>query len=132
MIDSLRATIAGSAQANIAIDKIFSSIGEIWETEYYSKFLWRTSAGVFIQKPSKDSDLLNLDEAGFMLFLNELAILAAQQLFGRDAANDIRFFNEELHGAGKKKGLYRKYKQAHPSKSLKMIQTYYRLPPPTR
>lgn len=46
LIDSIRVTVASSAQNNVRIDHVTSSIGKIFEIEYYSKFLWRTSAGV--------------------------------------------------------------------------------------
>ena len=130
-IDSVRMIYNGTAQNNIRMDSLTSSIGEIFEIVYYSKFMWRTSANVFIEKPTKDDDIVNLDEDAYNIYVNELAYLATQQLQGEDSTFDKNFFAEELYGTkvrGKNKpGLYEIYNKRHPSERLRQQDVWYRI-----
>lgn len=130
-IDSLRITYNGTPQNNIRVDEVTSSIGEIFEIVYYSKFLWRTSANVFIEQPTTDDDIVNLDEDAYNIYVNELAYLATQQLQGEDSTFDKNFFSEELYGSkvrGKNKpGLYEIYNKRHPSERLRQQDRWYRI-----
>ena len=110
------------------IDKIACSAGEIWEIEYYSKFLFQTSGGTFQQTTSANTDLVNLDTNALNLFEFECAITIAQQLQGRDSSIDIQFFRREL-GLDEKGniigGLYAGYIQNHPSEAIRQKEIYY-------
>lgn len=130
-IDSIRIVYNGDPQDNIRIDALTSSIGEIFEIVYYSKFMWRNSSGTFIEKPTSDDDIINLDEDAYNIYVNELAYLATQQLQGEDSAFDKNFFAEELYGSkvrGKNKpGLYEIYNKRHPSERLRQQDVVYRI-----
>lgn len=125
-IDSIRITLASSAALGVCrVDNIISSIGKIWEIEYYSKYIWRNSSGTFIQKPTTSSDILNLDESSYMIYLNELKLLAAQQLQGPEATQDKNDARLELYGDDRQPGLYISYTRKHPSQAMKRQTKYY-------
>ena len=130
-IDAVRMVYNGTAQNNIRIDALTSSIGEIFEIVYYSKFMWQNSSSVFIEKPTNDDDTINLDEDAYNIYINELAYLASQQLQGEDSGFDTNFFREELYGSkvrGKNKpGLYEIYNKRHPSERLRQQDLVYRI-----
>lgn len=128
LIDSIRVTVASTAQNNVRIDHVTSSIGKIFEIEYYSKFLWRTAAGVYKATPSEDDDILNLDEPSYNIYLNELGLLASQQNQGADAGADIAHFRTELYGGGTQIGLYETYSRDFPSEEVKKQGIYYKIP----
>lgn len=128
VIDTLRVTVNydGTAETDIRVDKITSSLGKIFEIEYYSKFIFRTSAGVFQETTSDDSDIINLDTESYNIFLFEVAEMLAQQIQGSDSTFDVNYFSKKLHGDNREKGLYRIYRDEHPSRRIKMQGEYYR------
>lgn len=122
-IDYLRLTVTYSTAADetdLRLDKISCSRGEIWEIEYYSECLFRTSGGTWQTTTSNDTDIINLDEDGYNLYLYECLKLIAQQLQGEDSVFDINFSNMELIA------LYNSYLDKHPSQVKKPRQLYYR------
>ena len=120
-----------TAETDYRIDKIAVSAGEIWEIVYYSENLFRNSSGTWIAKPTDSSDLINLDEDGYNIFINECGRLMAQQQYGEDMRADTNFFEKELYGNPNsttqegRMGLYALYNQAHPSQALKRIEKYW-------
>jgi len=130
-IDYLRVTITydGVADTDFRVDNIVAQNGKIFEIEYYSKFLFRSSAGVFKEEQNNDTDLINLDTDSYNILTYECAFLSAQQLQGQDSSFDVNFFREELYGAGEgKPGLYKLYKRSNPSEAEKFQARYYRMP----
>lgn len=127
-IDSLQVTFdVDAAISNVRVDLWTSSLGEIWEIEYYSKYLFRSSAGVFLKQPTAtdDSDIINLDEDGYNIFIDEVAYLASQQTQGEDAVFDRNFLFAELYGEANKRGLYDLYTAKHPNEAMKEQGRYY-------
>lgn len=130
-IDYLRLTVTydGTADTDFRVDKIACSAGEIWEIVYYSKYLFRTSGGTWQETTSNNTDILNLDVDGYNIFLNECAILVAQQVQDDSMTQDIDFFKKELYGDPTKprqKGLYSQYRAKNPSQVKKPIDFYRR------
>ena len=128
-IDYLRLTVtvsAATAETDIRVDKIASSAGEIWEMEYYSKYLFQTSAGAWKETTNSDTDLVNLDTDALNIFEFECGLAVAQQLQGKDGTFDVQYFKDELYGDGRLKiGLYWKYEQDHPSEFIRPRENYY-------
>jgi hypothetical protein len=127
-IDSGRINIVydGTADTDIRVDQWTSSIGEIYEIEYYSKFMFRTSGGTWQATTTEDTDIINVDNDAENIFLHECVVAIAQQLQGEDSGFDITFNTSELYGSGNKKGLYQIYKENHTQESLPQQTTYYR------
>lgn len=132
-IDYLRLTITTSASATAyRVDEIRSVLPHIYECLYYSRFLFRSSAGTFLETPTAtdDTDIINLETDGYNLLLYETCRLVAQEIQGEDSAFDAAFFKQELYGDGSanKPGMYKRYKKSYPSETIKSQSTYYRMP----
>lgn len=134
-IDYLRLTITydSVADTDFRVDKISCSAGQIWEIAYYSENLFRSSAGVWKAKPTDDTDIVNLDEDGYNILLNECGKMMAQQQQGEDSKADLDFFRRELNGDFDSPsnegriGLYSQYSVDHPSQALKIVENYYNI-----
>lgn len=105
----------------VYFDGIVCSLGSIYEIEYYSKYLFRDTTGAFKEKPTVDSDLLNLDMDSYGVFTNCLAMLAAQQQQGKDTGFDLPFFQNQY------KESVLSYNQKYPSQAQKAVGSYYQV-----
>lgn len=112
----------GTQQTGIKLDNIRSVLGKIFEIEYYSKYLFRTSLGVFQETTTDDSDLINLDTETYNIFLDQLTIQAAQQQFGVDSGFDISIFKNSYDMGIKR------YNALYKSEVSKPRSTYYSMP----
>ncbi len=120
-INYLRVTLnyTGTAVPSCRVDGIIAGIGAIYEMEYFSKYLFKTTSGVWIEKPTVDTDILNLDVTSINLYLYELAELCGQELAGADSNFDISFIS------AKKKEVWDAYGQANKSERKKKQTSYY-------
>ncbi len=121
-IDYLRVTITydGTADTDFRVDWIVARLGAIYQIEYYSKFMFQDSDGDWQQTTDDATDVLNVDDTSYNLYLYELAIVIAQQLQkGSSAEFDIGFFKAELLR------LYTEWKEDHPSEKLPKQAQYY-------
>lgn len=121
-IDNLKLTFATTgAITNLRIDFWSSSIGEIFEIEYYSKYLFRSTAGTWLEKPTSDEDLINLDSDTFNIFTYECLMEASQQMQGSDAGFDIEYAKNQL------KELYTKHRENAPTEKIRPQSRYYKI-----
>lgn len=120
-IDMLRVTVNydGVADTDFRVDNIVSRRGSIFNIKYYSKFLFRSSAGTFQETVSNDSDIVNLDTTGQNLLLDKLTELAARQIQGKNST-----FDYQTYLADYKEGIA-KYKRTNKSEAIKTRATYY-------
>lgn len=129
-IDYLRVTLTSTVDTNFRVDKISCANGKIHEIEYYSEFLFSDTTGAtWKAKPTDETDIVNLDEDGYNIFLYESMIEACQQMAGEDSQFDMRYAKEQLYGDGSREnmGLYHKYRVDHSSQALKPREYYYRV-----
>jgi hypothetical protein len=122
-IDYIRVTItkaSGTTLTACRVDSIVARLGSIYEIVYYSKYLFRTTAGTWIEAPTDDTDIINLDTTSYNVLLYEVAYNIAQELQGEDSSFDISFF------ANKKKEAWDNYKNNNKSQQQKPRNTYYR------
>lgn len=87
-INFLRVTFTydGTLQNQILINQFYSRIGTLFNMEYYSKYLFRDgTTGVFKEKVTADTDIINLDTDGYNLFLFASGAEVTQQMQGLDA-----------------------------------------------
>ena len=98
--------------------------------KYYSRFLFKNSAGTFITRPTTDDDTVIGDNDLNNIFLFELLKACAQQIEGEDSGFDIRYANTELNGDPTspdpvmRMGLYANYRAEYPSQSKKAVTSY--------
>ena len=126
-IDYLRVllTYDGTADTDFRVDGIFSSIGELHNIDYYSHFFFRTSANVFKETPSDDSDIINIGPEGENIFLYEMLAEMAQEIQGEDSANDIAHAVARLGEQGSPSALYAEYIRNNPSLAIRSVRKYY-------
>jgi hypothetical protein len=110
----------GTAVPNCRIDNIVLRLGEIYNIKYYSKFLFRNNSGIWINKPTADTDIVNLDEDSYNILLFILSYLVTQKIQGEDGVFDRNFFEVELEKAIKD------YKRNYRSEAIKPQSNYYR------
>lgn len=131
-IDYLRASVTydGTADTDIRVDNIISSIGEKYDAEYYSKFGFANSSSTWIGEPTADTDTIMFDVGTgvYNAFLYQCAYLLSGELQGESGVFDRNYFKEELYGDGspRKPGLYKLYRRRHPSQTIKPQSIYYR------
>lgn len=122
-IDSCKITFQVSAPiANIRVDNILFSIGQPFDIKYYSKYLFKTAAGVYIKQTTDDTDIVTLDEDGLQIFLLECLNAMAQQVEGTDSAFDVEWVDKEL------KVLYPAFKGEHQSQTKRATSNYGMMP----
>ncbi len=113
--------VATGGDISYRVDSLTSNLPFPWELVYYSKFLFRSSAGAFKEVPTAESDIINLDTDGYNLLLNVCAKFASQQVQGKDMAMDVNFFDKEL------KEDFKAYNSLYPSEYMKPQDFYYKL-----
>lgn len=89
VINYIRVTFTynGTLQQQVLINQFYSRIGTLFNMEYYSKYLFRSATtGIFQEKVTDNSNIINLDTDGLNLFLFASGIEAVQQQQGLDAA----------------------------------------------
>ena len=129
--DSFRITFATTgAIANVRVDNIMFSIGRNFDMKYYSKYLFKSTAGTWLSRTTSDDDEVVLDNDGIQIYLLECVIAAAQQMEGTDSAFDIGWAKKELNGDSQssdpvmRKGLYAAYRGMYPAQGKKMRGSY--------
>ena len=129
--DSFKITIQSTgAISDVRVDNIVFSLGRVFDIKYYSKYLFKNSAGTFLARPTTDSDTVIGDGDLNNIFLYELLKICAHQIEGEDSAGDITFANQNLYGnfaspdPVMKMGLYAKYRNEYPSMSKKAVTSW--------
>ena len=130
-IDSFRITVAASgALTNIRVDSILFAVGRNFDIKYYSGYPFRSSAGVFLRRPTTDEDSVVFEGTALQIFLMESLKAAAQQIEGEDAVADLDYAKKELNGDPsspdriQRMGLYAKYRTEYPSNAKKPVMTW--------
>lgn len=133
-IDSFQLTVASTgAIANIRVDNITCSIGRYFDIKYYSKYLLKSSAGVWLQRTTDDSDIIVLDSDEINGYIWECMLEAAQQIEGSDSDFDIAYATKKLYGdktssiPKERIGFYQKYEAKYPNQSKKSVGSYFNL-----
>ena len=130
-IDSFKLTIAAiGAISNIRVDNIIFSLGTAFDIKYYSRYLFKNSAGTYLARPTDNSDTVIGDGDVNNIFLYELLKVCAHQIEGEDSGFDINFANSQLNGdptspdSIQRMGLYAKVRSENPSQSKKAITSW--------
>lgn len=114
-----------TAMTGVKINAVKSILGQLMEIEYYSKYLFRSVAGVFQETVLDDSDLINLDTETYNTYLYLVALYAVQQALGEDSSYDTNFFQQKYNdGIARYRGMYK-------SELQKPKSLYYRKSSPS-
>lgn len=130
-IDSLKITFSiAAAISDIRVDNIVCSNGRNFDIKYYSKYLFKNSAGTFISIPTDDADTCILDNDSLNIFLYLSLMEAAHQIEGEDSQADITYARNKLYGDPTaldikgRNGLVTTYNSMYPSMVKKAIGSY--------
>jgi hypothetical protein len=123
-VDYLRVTgtYNGTAMTAFRIDNIVSQLGSIYEIEYYSKYIFRSSAGTFQETVLDDEDEINLDTDSYNLLFNLVAMYAVQQQQSSNGNFDYAFFEKQYEQDKAR------YIAKNKSQVMKPQQVYYAMP----
>lgn len=126
--DYVRVTITydGDPETDIRVDNLRSILGEIYEVQYYSNYLFTdATTGAMKLQPDDDDDSVILEPQSMNVFLWKVAELAAQQAQQQGTSVDIQYFANEYQRALKQ------YKALFPSEKNKPKSFFYRVRPAT-
>lgn len=105
-------------QLGVVMDNIVGKLGTPFEIEYYSRFGFRTSAGVWTDTPTTGSDIINLGNDAVNLLFFQFMALAQYELIDKSKTQSKNMYEIELHGSGNKEGLYDIYGSKFPSERV--------------
>lgn len=109
------------------LDNWTDSFGQLYNIDYYSEYLFRTSAGVWIQSPTSDTDLVNVSTSSYEILKAEIMVEVIQQIrVGAVKAAELQDWRFMLDGTPesryirdpKNKGLYTNYLRMFPSSAI--------------
>jgi len=112
-------TYDGNADTDYRLDNIVASLGEIYEIEYYSKYLFKNTSGTLIEEVSNDTDEIVLDLEGYNCLLYKAMELAAPQIQAEDSGFDLSLYTNKYAVSSKR------YRQKYRSERRKPKSYYY-------
>src|SRR5574343_662091 len=123
-VDYLRVTCNydGTAMSGFRINQAMSQLGTIYQIEYYSKYLFRTSGGTWQETVTADTNLINLDTSSYNLLFDLVAYFCAQQIQATDGVFDAKYWLEEYEREKTR------YIAKQRSQTIQPSQTYYTVP----
>lgn len=104
-IDSIRIYMtktAGKSDDGYRFDHIVLHTGEIHNLLYYTRFPWQSSAGVFLENSTADTDYINAETDEFELFVFRSKMELFRELRRYDLVKDARDEYEKLKAQYKK------------------------------
>jgi len=112
------ATLTGFRANNLV-----AQLGQMFDIEYYSNALFRdASTGAFKQETTDDTDLINLSDESYNIFLNILGDYASTQIGGETSQYDSGYLKNE-YAIDR-----RNYLKNFPSEAIKPKTTYWQAP----
>ena len=114
-------TYDGTASNDLRIDNLVYRFGELLSIDYYSKFLFKTSAGVWQETVTDDSNIVNMDTDSYNILLDKCAELSSRQIAGTDSN-----FDYQTYIADYREGVKR-YQFQNKSEVNKPKNIYYRI-----
>lgn len=123
-MDYVRVTITydGTAETDIRVDNLRSILGDIYELQYYSNYMFLdATTNAMKEQPETDDDLVNLEPQTMNVYLHKVAEMAAQQAQQQGTTVDITYFSAEYQKA------LNNYQSLFPSEKNKPKSFYYKV-----
>lgn len=120
-------TVAGTAIPGCLIDNWTNALGVLYEIEYYSECLFRTSAGSWLYTPTSDTDLVNVSVTSYEILKAEMMVDITQQIrLGAVQQQELTEWRRVLDGQQESRylknpndiGLYKNYLRMFPSSAI--------------
>ena len=124
----------GTSINGCLIDNWTDSLGDLYEVEYYSEYMFRTSSGSWIQTPTSDTDLVNVSVSSYSIFLQEMMKDIVKLIrIGNERTQELAEITKELDGQSESRyvknpannGLYNQYLSMFPSSAILTKTQYY-------
>lgn len=124
----------GTAINGVLVDNWMDALGSLYECEYYSEYMFRTAAGVWIPRPTVDSDIICVGTLGYQIFMAEAMVEITQDIrTGNVRAQELPDWRMMLNGQPPNKyikdpqyrGLYADYTNKFPSSAIPTVTRYY-------
>jgi hypothetical protein len=126
---------AGTAISGFLIDGWSNSFGQLYEIEYYSEYLFRSSSGTWKSVPDSDTDLVNVSPSSYEILKTEMMVDITQIIrIGSQRASELADWRMMLNGQPPNRyikdpqyrGLYADYQANFPSSAIITRTTTYR------
>lgn len=124
----------GAAIPGVLVDSWTNDLGKQYEMEYYSEYMFRTAAGVWIQTPTLDTDLVNVGPGSYEILKTEMMVSITQEIrTGNVRAQELADWRLMLNGQPQSRyvkdppyhGLYQDYLSKFPSSAIVEATSYY-------
>lgn len=124
----------GTAIPGCLIDSWTDALGSLYETEYYSQYMFRTAAGIWIAKPLEDTDLVNVGPVTYEILKTEMMVGVTQQIrTGSVRVEELADWRLMLNGQPQSRyvkdppyhGLYADYVANFPSSAILTSTSFY-------
>lgn len=124
----------GTAIPGVLIDSWTNDLGKQYEVEYYSEYMFRTAAGVWIPVPLEDTDLVNVGTLSYEILKTEMMVDITQQIrTGAVRETELADWRLMLNGQPQSRyvkdppyhGLYNDYVKAFPSSAIVEATIFY-------
>ncbi len=118
---------AGTAISGCFIDAWSNAFGQLYEIEYYSEYLFRSSSGAWKAVPDAETDLVNVSPSSYEILKTEMMIDITQIIrTGAQRANELADWRMMLNGQPPNRyvkdpqyrGLYADYQANFPSSAI--------------
>lgn len=125
---------AGVAINGCLIDNWTDSLGTLYEAEYYSEYMFRTAAGVWISRPTLDTDLVNVSPSSYEIFKTEMMVDITKDIrLGTIRDQELAELRLSLNGQPQSRyvkdppyhGLYADYLSMFPSSAIPTVTSVY-------
>lgn len=125
---------AGASIPGCLIDSWTNSFGQLYEIEYYSEYMFRTAAGVWISRPTQDTDLVNVGPASYEILKAEMMTDIVQIIRnGAVMTQELAELRNQLNGMPASRwvkdppwhGLYNDYNTKFPSDAIVEVTRTY-------
>jgi len=103
-------------ETDYRFDNLVLKIGEYWDLYYYSKYGWQSSAGVWAEESSNDTDLVNVTSSELQLIIYKGLELIEDHL---QNSSQYKVYSEKYQLEKMK------YQRSYPGRVLTSTSTYY-------
>lgn len=105
------------SEADYRFDHIILKLGRINNLIYYSKYLWQTAAGVWIENSTADTDYLNVDTEEYNIIVEKCVDWAGREI--REYETDVSLARADYQAKKKE------YRKNYKSEALMETSDYY-------
>lgn len=124
----------GPAINGVLVDNWTDSLGNLYEMEYYSNYLFRTVAGAWIAVPTLDTDLVNVSLSSYEILKTEMMVDITKEIRqGAVQQTELTAWQLMLNGQPQSRyvkdppyhGLYADYTKMYPSSAIITVTRTY-------